>query len=107
MRKMASIAGNKHQMTHMTMNAGSSTSISFVDQLLDEQQTLTAVDRFAQLHERNESPVGAKYYRDLIPTGLPGEGQQYAFEVDLDACSGCKVGVAGCHNLNGLEVDEL
>ena len=79
----------------------------FLSELLDEQQTLTAVERFAQLHERNDAPTGAKYYRDLIPAGPPGEGQQYAFEVDLDTCSGCKACVAACHNMNGLEDDEL
>jgi len=79
----------------------------FVSLLLTEQQELTAVDRFAGRHESNGSPAGAKFYRDLIPTGPPGAGEQYAFEVDLDACSGCKACVAACHNLNGLEDDEL
>src|SRR5690606_22522304 len=36
----------------------------------------------------------------------PAPGQQYAFEVDLDACSGCKACVAACHSLNGLEESE-
>ena len=80
---------------------------TFVDRLLDEQQALTAVDRFAQLHETNGTPAGERYYRDLIPTGPPGEGQQYAFEIELDTCSGCKACVAACHNMNGLEDDEL
>lgn len=79
----------------------------FVSGLLDDQQSLTAVEQFSNLHEADELPAGEKYYRDLIPTGLPGEGQQYAFEVDMDACSGCKACVAACHNLNGLEEDEL
>jgi formate dehydrogenase iron-sulfur subunit len=74
--------------------------------LLDEQQTLTAVEQFARRHERDELPTQDRYYRDLIPTGLPGVGEQFAFEVDLDACSGCKACVVACHNLNGLEPDE-
>lgn len=81
--------------------------IRLIDELLYEQQSLTAVDRFAQLHTANGSPAGEKYYRDLIPTGPPGEGEQYAFEVDLDACSGCKACVAACHSLNGLDEGEL
>ncbi len=95
------------EMTQGNRNTVSCSLDTFVDRLLDEQQALTAVDRFAQLHERNGSPVGEKFYRDLIPTGPPGEGQQYAFEIELDACSGCKACVAACHNLNGLEDDEL
>ena len=78
-----------------------------LDSLLSEQQSLTAVDRFAQLHQTNGHPAAEKYYRDLIPVGPPEEGEQYAFEVDLDACSGCKACVAACHNLNGLEENEL
>jgi formate dehydrogenase iron-sulfur subunit len=79
----------------------------FVTGLLEDQQTMTAVDQFSQLHDSDETHLGEKYYRDLIPTGPPGEGEQYAFEVDLDVCSGCKACVAACHNLNGLEEGEL
>lgn len=75
-----------------------------VDLLLDEQQVITAVDRFAESHLQDSD---ARIYQDLIPTGPPGEGEQYAFEVDLDACSGCKACVTACHNLNGLEEGEL
>lgn len=34
-------------------------------------------------------------------------GEQYRFEVDLDACSGCKACVSACHSLNGLEESEI
>src|SRR5688500_236698 len=37
----------------------------------------------------------------------PVTGQQYAFEVDLDRCSGCKACVAACHSLNGLDENEV
>lgn len=74
--------------------------------LLEESRELTAVERFARLHEEAPEPAQAKYYRDLIPAGEPGEGQQYAFDVDLDACSGCKACVSACHHLNGLEPTE-
>ncbi len=80
---------------------------SLVDMLLEEQQRTTAVEKFAQLHSRDQLPLHSRRYRDLIPLTAPREGEQYAFEVDLDACSGCKSCVAACHNLNGLEEDEL
>lgn len=73
--------------------------------LLSEQRT-TAVDEFSDWHERDPTPLQARYYRDLIPSSLPGAGEQFAFEVDLDACSGCKTCVTACHNLNGLDAGE-
>ena len=83
--------------------------VSLVDAYLARQADLTAVEQFARARDRHEAPPApdqAKYYRDLIPLSVPGPGQQYAFEVDLDACSGCKACVAACHNLNGLDDDE-
>lgn len=79
---------------------------SFLEELLAEQQTLTAVDRFSQFHESLRQPLQARYYSSLLPTSLPGPGEQYAFEVDLDRCSGCKACVTACHSLNGLDDDE-
>lgn len=73
---------------------------------LREQQSLTAIERFAQQHAGEAAPLQARYYRDLLPLTAPGPGEQYAFEVDLDACSGCKGCVTACHRLNGLEDDE-
>src|SRR5688572_7009649 len=78
-----------------------------IDFLLAEQQSLTAVDRFAQRHESAARPLMADRYRDLIPLSRPKPGEQYAFEVDLDTCSGCKACVAACHKLNGLDEHEL
>jgi NAD-dependent dihydropyrimidine dehydrogenase PreA subunit len=75
--------------------------LSFVDELLAEQQTLTAVERFARKHEQHEFPAQSKYYRDLIPLAKPQPGEQYAFTVELDKCSGCKACVSACHTLNG------
>ncbi len=75
-----------------------------VDLLLAEQQTLRAVDEFSALHEAGGHDSGR--FETLIPTGLPGVGQQFAFAVDLDACTGCKACVTACHSLNGLEADE-
>lgn len=79
---------------------------SLLTSLLLEQQE-TAVDRFSQWHCHETAPLQAKYYRDLIPLTVPGPGEQYAFEVDLDQCSGCKACAVACHNLNGLEEHEI
>jgi Fe-S-cluster-containing dehydrogenase component/DMSO reductase anchor subunit len=82
---------------------------SLVDKLLAEQAQLgTAVERFADWHERDvhEEPLQARHYRSLIPMLRPQRGEQYAFEVNLDQCTGCKACVAACHSLNGLDDDE-
>ena len=86
-------------------------SPDLVQQLLAEQQTLTAVEEFSALHEAGEaqqhtSPAQARYYQKLLPATPPGPNQQFAFEVDLDQCSGCKACVVACHTLNGLEEEE-
>jgi len=91
----------------MTQPSQDATLNVFLLTLLDEQQSLPAVDRFARTYETNGAALGAKYYRDLIPLSAPKAGQQYAFEVDLDSCSGCKACVTACHSLNGLEATEL
>ena len=80
--------------------------LPLLDAYLKEQQTLTAVSRFSQLHERDALPAQAQYYRALLPLDKPKEGQQYAFSVDLDKCTGCKACVTACHNLNGLDETE-
>jgi Fe-S-cluster-containing dehydrogenase component/DMSO reductase anchor subunit len=80
--------------------------LPLVQKYLDEQKRLTAVERFSQRHEADALAPGARYYRDLLPLDKPGPGQQLAFQVDLDACSGCKACVTACHQLNGLDGDE-
>jgi formate dehydrogenase iron-sulfur subunit len=77
-----------------------------IAQLLDVQKSLTAVQRFAQQHEEGELPSQARYYKDLIPLSKPKPGEQYAFEVDLDKCTGCKACVSACHTMNGLDAGE-
>lgn len=77
-----------------------------VEMLLAEQRDLSAVERFSQRHEQHAGPLLEPTYRELIPLTEPGPGEQYAFEVDLDACSGCKACVVACHNMNGLEESE-
>lgn len=80
--------------------------MTLLDVLLDEQQDLSAVEKFSNWHDVDGPPVQAKFYSSLIPASPPGPGQQYAFDVDLDRCSGCKACVAACHTLNGLDEHE-
>ena len=77
---------------------------NLVELLLEEQQTLSAVEVFSSVHD--EMPEAKGRYESLIPSGTPGAGEQLSFRVDLDACTGCKACVTACHNLNGLEPDE-
>ena len=79
---------------------------SLVQGALHDQRNLTAVERFSERHETGKIPEQARYYQDLIPLSTPRPGEQYAFEVDLDACTGCKACVSACHNLNGLDEKE-
>jgi formate dehydrogenase iron-sulfur subunit len=76
--------------------------------LLGEQQELPFVERFAQAQagvsqfEVQRSGV----YRELIPGRTPNDGEQLAFQVNLDTCTGCKACVSACHSLNGLDEHE-
>ena len=88
------------------MKATAENNSTLIDELLAEQRTLTAVERFSQHHDRNGHSAKEKLYTALMPARSPNPGEQYAFQVDLDACSGCKACVAGCHSLNGLEENE-
>ena len=67
---------------------------------------LSAVEKFTLEHDFKQIPSSVLSYQELIPKTAPGPGQQYAFEVDLDKCTGCKACVTACHNENGLEIDE-
>src|SRR6187455_2205766 len=77
---------------------------TLLDQVIADQGQLTAVAAFARAHDLGAIKTG--HYRDLVPLSLPKPGQQFAFEVDLDRCSGCKACVAACHSLNGLDEHE-
>ncbi|MGL4398486.1 MAG: DmsC/YnfH family molybdoenzyme membrane anchor subunit [Luteolibacter sp.] len=80
---------------------------NLIDQLLAEQKQLqTPVARFSEVHHRRK-PDLADHYRSLIPLTQPGIGEQYAFEVSLDRCTGCKACVSACHSLNGLDDHEV
>ncbi len=80
---------------------------NLIDQLLAEQKQLqTPVARFSEVHHQRQSDL-ADHYRSLIPLTKPGVGEQYAFEVSLDRCTGCKACVSACHSLNGLDDHEV
>jgi formate dehydrogenase iron-sulfur subunit len=77
-----------------------------IDDYLAEQQQLTAVETFSRWHTATTVPSQQRYYASLLPATAPGVDEQYAFEVDLDRCSGCKACVTACHALNGLDEHE-
>ncbi|MBC8041072.1 MAG: dimethyl sulfoxide reductase anchor subunit [Opitutaceae bacterium] len=80
---------------------------TFLAELLADQQRLqTPVARASAIHDVQTGAFRGERFRDLIPLSAPGTGEQYAFQVDLDSCSGCKACVAGCHSLNGLDENE-
>ena len=81
-------------------------SKNLIDDYLEQQQGLSAVEKFALQHDLRQLPEAQPVYKDLIPKKTPGPGEQYAFEVNLDQCSGCKACITACHNENGLEEDE-
>ncbi|MDE2214790.1 MAG: dimethyl sulfoxide reductase anchor subunit [Candidatus Omnitrophica bacterium] len=81
-----------------------------LNQILEEQAdmtgVMTAVEAFAFKKDLCQLPQEASRYKQLIPKTAPGPGEQYAFEVNLDQCTGCKACVTACHNENGLDIDE-
>ena len=66
---------------------------NLVELLIEEQQTLSAVETFSAAHDATPEAKGR--YESLIPSSRPGEGEQFAFRVDLDACTGCKACAQG------------
>lgn len=95
------------ESNHSWENSGAQSSLLrslFLETLLEEQQTLrTPVTLFSVAYDQS-SP--ATRFSHLIPLSQPQRGEQYSFEVDLDACTGCKACVAACHSLNGLDDQE-
>ncbi|MFN0129713.1 MAG: DmsC/YnfH family molybdoenzyme membrane anchor subunit [Verrucomicrobiales bacterium] len=98
-------------MSHHFGRAVATPITTLVDALIAEQTDwTTAVDHFARWHERrkwsghDQEPL--PHYQRLVPLARPGAGEQYAFEVDLSRCTGCKACVAACHSLNGLDDTE-
>ena len=60
---------------------------------------------FSRAHDT--PTIRGRSYQNLLPASTPAHGQQYAFEVNLDQCSGCKACVTACHSLNDLDEDEV
>ncbi len=81
---------------------------SLIDQLLAEQQAVPAVETFARRHDEGVLSPELKLYEERfrIDHSDLRPGQQLAFQVDLDACTGCKACVAACHSMNGLAPEE-
>ncbi|MGC6426295.1 MAG: DmsC/YnfH family molybdoenzyme membrane anchor subunit [Akkermansiaceae bacterium] len=78
---------------------------NLIDKLLSEQQKLqTPVARFSE--EYDSGFPRTDLFKHLIPLEKPKKGEQYAFQVELDKCTGCKACVVACHTLNGLDEDE-
>ncbi len=76
-----------------------------LERYLAEQADLTPVERFALVSDACSVPETGTW-QDRIPLTSPLPGQQYAFDVNLDTCTGCKACVTACHNLNGLDEGE-
>ena len=76
-----------------------------LERYLAEQADLTPVERFSVVHDACAVPDSGSW-QDRIPLTAPAPGEQYAFDVDLDTCTGCKACVTACHNVNGLDDGE-
>jgi formate dehydrogenase iron-sulfur subunit len=72
-----------------------------LERYLAEQADLAPVERFSLCDVPDRG-----IWQDRIPLTAPVAGQQYAFDVNLDTCTGCKACVTACHNLNGLDEGE-
>jgi formate dehydrogenase iron-sulfur subunit len=80
---------------------------NFLSEMLRQQRT--AAEAFSKFHDGHDEHLlvrQSRRYREPMPASPPQPGQQYAFEVDLDRCSGCKACVTACHSLNGLDENE-
>lgn len=87
-----------------TISTGAGSVVSILEATLREQQTLrTPVALFS---DECDARSVRERFSHLIPLSKPNPGEQLAFQVNLDACTGCKACVAACHSLNGLDEDE-
>jgi len=77
-----------------------------LERYLAEQADLAPVERFSLCEVPDTGTATGRIWHDRIPLTAPLPGQQYAFDVNLDTCTGCKACVTACHNLNGLDEGE-
>lgn len=77
-----------------------------IQEYLSAQADLRAVLEFASAHDHGSIEAKDGLYESKIPLTRPKAGEQYAFSVDLDACTGCKACVVGCNKMNGLDPGE-
>lgn len=94
------------QLIANAIDVGQAYTLSSLERALREQADLSAVERFSQFHDESEHNAQSEHYRQLLPMTPPASGEQYAFHVDLDSCTGCKACVTACHSLNGLDESE-
>ncbi len=76
-----------------------------LERYLAEQADLAPVERFSLDSDACTVPDSGTW-QARIPLSAPQAGQQYAFDVNLDTCTGCKACVTACHNLNELDEGE-
>ncbi|MGI8810878.1 MAG: DmsC/YnfH family molybdoenzyme membrane anchor subunit [Acidimicrobiales bacterium] len=76
-----------------------------LERYLAEQADLTPVERFSVVSSACAVPDTGTW-QARIPLTAPAAGEQYAFDVDLDTCTGCKACVTACHNVNRLDEGE-
>lgn len=77
-----------------------------LDEWLAVQADLSAVERFSRADDAGRAGRGTGTWHDIVPLERPGPQERYAFEVDLDSCTGCKACVTACNSLNGLDPGE-
>jgi Fe-S-cluster-containing dehydrogenase component/DMSO reductase anchor subunit len=104
-RQSSPIGPSQAKATPVPSPAGSLDAY-LAELLADQHRLVTPAARAAATHDVQPAALRGEHFRDLIPLTAPGPGERYAFEVDLDACSGCKACVTACHSLNGLDDHE-
>lgn len=86
------------------MSAGVPDLADLLEDIRKEKESWSAVESFSRWHDSVHALAGR--YQGLVPLSQPKQGERYAFQVDLDRCTGCKACVTGCHSLNGLDEGE-
>ncbi len=100
-RLLATLLGEQQRLATPVVRASAAYDAHSAESAIRTQHSETPTSA----HSAIRIPQSA-IHQDLIPLSAPGPGEHYAFQVDLDACSGCKACVAACHSLNGLDETE-